>query len=40
VPEGSWKSELAKRLAAIVEITDRDNDPLKAVDADPKAVVR
>jgi len=40
VPEGSWKPALAKRLAAIVEITDRDNDPLKAVDADPKAVVR
>ncbi len=28
VPEKSWKPELAKRLAALVEVTDRDNDPL------------
>jgi 4-alpha-glucanotransferase len=27
-PEGSWKPELAARLAALVEVTDRDNDPL------------
>jgi 4-alpha-glucanotransferase len=27
-PEGSWKPELAGRLAALVEVTDRDNDPL------------
>ena len=27
-PEGSWKPELAARLAALVEGTDRDNDPL------------
>jgi len=27
-PEGSWKPELAARLAEIVEVTDRDNDPL------------
>jgi 4-alpha-glucanotransferase len=29
-PEGSWKPELAARLAAIAEITDRENDPLSA----------
>jgi 4-alpha-glucanotransferase len=28
-PEGSWKPELAARLAALVEVTDRDNDPLR-----------
>jgi len=34
-PEGSWKPELAARLAALVEVTDRDNDPLgKAVEGD------
>jgi 4-alpha-glucanotransferase len=27
-PEASWKPELAARLAALVEVTDRDNDPL------------
>ncbi len=27
-PEGSWTPELAERLAALVEVTDRDNDPL------------
>jgi 4-alpha-glucanotransferase len=27
-PEASWKPELAARLAALVEATDRDNDPL------------
>jgi len=27
-PEGSWKPGLAARLAALVEVTDRDNDPL------------
>jgi 4-alpha-glucanotransferase len=36
VPEKSWKPELAKRLAALVEITDRDNDPLG--EAETKAV--
>jgi 4-alpha-glucanotransferase len=29
-PEGSWNPELAARLAALVEVTDRDNDPLGA----------
>jgi 4-alpha-glucanotransferase len=27
-PEGCWKQELAARLAALAEVTDRDNDPL------------
>jgi 4-alpha-glucanotransferase len=27
-PEGSWTSQLAESLAAIVDVTDRDNDPL------------
>jgi 4-alpha-glucanotransferase len=27
-PERSWKPELAARLAALVEGTDRDHDPL------------
>jgi 4-alpha-glucanotransferase len=28
-PEGSWTPGLAARLAAIADVTDRDNDPLK-----------
>jgi 4-alpha-glucanotransferase len=27
-PEAAWTPELAARLAAVVEVTDRDNDPL------------
>lgn len=27
-PEASWRPELAARMAAIAEVTDRDNDPL------------
>jgi 4-alpha-glucanotransferase len=27
-PEASWTPELAARLAALVEVTDRDNDPM------------
>ena len=27
-PEGSWKAEMAARLAALVDVTDRGNDPL------------
>jgi len=27
-PEGTWTPELAARLAALVEVTDRDHDPL------------
>ena len=30
VPEGSWTRELAARLAELVEVTDRDNDPMGA----------
>ncbi|HEY2467109.1 MAG TPA: 4-alpha-glucanotransferase [Terracidiphilus sp.] len=29
VAEGSWTPELARRLADIVDVTDRDNDPLE-----------
>jgi 4-alpha-glucanotransferase len=32
VPEGSWTGALAARIAAIVDVTDRDNDPLQAAD--------
>jgi len=28
VPEGCWKPDIAARMAAIVDVTDRDNDPL------------
>jgi len=28
-PEGSWTADLAKTLAAIVDVTDRDNDPME-----------
>jgi 4-alpha-glucanotransferase len=27
-PEGAWTPELAARLAALVEVTDRNHDPL------------
>jgi 4-alpha-glucanotransferase len=27
-PEACWTEELAARLAALAEVTDRDNDPL------------
>ena len=27
-PEGAWTAELAAKLAALVEVTDRENDPL------------
>jgi 4-alpha-glucanotransferase len=33
-PEAAWIPELAARLAAIAEVTDRDNDPL----AEPEKV--
>ncbi len=35
-PEGSWKMELAGRLAALVEVTDRDNDALGKVKEEGK----
>jgi 4-alpha-glucanotransferase len=31
-PEGSWTAEIAARMAALVDVTDRDNDPLGKVD--------
>lgn len=34
VAEGSWIPEIARRLAEIVDVTDRDNDPIKAGDRD------
>ncbi|MFP5236412.1 MAG: 4-alpha-glucanotransferase [Acidobacteriota bacterium] len=33
-PEGAWTPELAARLAALVEVTDRDNDPLMKPETD------
>jgi 4-alpha-glucanotransferase len=37
-PEASWTPELAARLAALIEVTDRDNDPLgKTKEADGAA---
>ena len=33
-PVGSWTKALAARLAAIVNVTDRDNDPLEAPEAE------
>ena len=36
VPEGAWTPELAERLAALVDVTDRDNDPL-STPAEPEA---
>jgi 4-alpha-glucanotransferase len=34
-PEASWTPELAARLAALAEVTDRDNDPLGAPEEEP-----
>jgi 4-alpha-glucanotransferase len=31
-PEACWTPELATRLAAMAEVTDRDNDPLGAAE--------
>ena len=28
-PDGAWTAELAAKLAALVEVTDRENDPLE-----------
>ncbi len=36
-PEGGWTGELATELAAIVEVTDRDNDPMAAPEEDASA---
>jgi 4-alpha-glucanotransferase len=38
VPEGAWKPELAARMAAIAEVTDRDNDPLGEPEEDEASV--
>jgi len=35
VPEGSWTPELAARLAELVDVTDRDNDPLGEAEEEP-----
>jgi 4-alpha-glucanotransferase len=29
VPEGSWSAQLASKLRALTEVTDRENDPMK-----------
>ncbi|MFZ0305169.1 MAG: 4-alpha-glucanotransferase [Terracidiphilus sp.] len=34
-PEDAWKPEIAARLAALAEVTDRDNDPLGEEEAEP-----
>jgi hypothetical protein len=31
-PEHCWTPELAARMAALAEVTDRDNDPLGLLD--------
>ena len=33
-PEACWTAELAARLAALAEVTDRDNDPLGKAEED------
>jgi 4-alpha-glucanotransferase len=35
--ESSWTPELAARLAALIEVTDRDNDPLGEVEEKKQA---
>jgi len=35
-PEGSWTSELAERLAELIDVTDRDNDPLGVAEKNQK----
>jgi 4-alpha-glucanotransferase len=34
-PEGSWTGDIAERLAALTEVTDRDNDPMPNGEVDP-----
>jgi 4-alpha-glucanotransferase len=36
-PENCWKNELAERLTAIAEVTDRENDPLAEPKSEPSA---
>jgi 4-alpha-glucanotransferase len=38
-PESSWTRELAARLATLIEVTDRDNDPLDSTTAGPRSGV-
>ncbi len=38
VPEGSWTAELAERLAALVDVTDREQDPLAPRKSTPETV--
>jgi 4-alpha-glucanotransferase len=33
-PEASWTAELAEHLSALVEVTDRENDPLGKPEAE------
>jgi 4-alpha-glucanotransferase len=33
-PENCWTQELATKLAALAEVTDRDNDPLGQPEAE------
>jgi 4-alpha-glucanotransferase len=37
-PEGSWKSDLSAGLADLVEVTDRENDPLAPAPTAPQSV--
>ena len=34
-PAGAWRAEIAARLAALADVTDRDNDPLGEIKAAP-----
>jgi 4-alpha-glucanotransferase len=38
-PESSWTLELTARLATLIEVTDRDNDPLDSAAAGPRSGV-
>jgi len=34
-PAGAWRAEIEARLAALADVTDRDNDPLGEIKAAP-----
>jgi 4-alpha-glucanotransferase len=36
-PEKSWTPERAARFAALIDVTDRDNDPLGVLKAEPQS---
>jgi len=36
-PEGGWTPELAARLSALADVTDRDNDPLGKAESEKEA---